>query len=292
MYLAYRNRGQRRYGLKPVPPYVRRAWEFLFVLEGSCSLVVQEDGKKREERLVGPVLLVAGPESVHGWGGRETDVCEVLILHFDEVDVAVRSIVSNTGHRRLRFSSSEVHFLASLYDRCDEARRAIGFSAPEAKKRAGFLEPLVYGIVAQELALFFLKHVPKSELGPAPSFGKIKVEEATAWYEANLSRNPTIDDVARAVHLSSTHLRRLFHKIRGVSPQKAFTEVQFERVKWLMRDPAMTLEQVSDNSGFGSTSAFSRAFKKEFGVSPRTYRETLLKKTNRHGSHPVSAHGH
>lgn len=281
MFLLYRNQGERRYGLQPIAPYSRRAWQFQFITEGQCSILLREGEVTREERLVGPVLSIAGPDCVHGFGGRPEDVCQATIFHLDEADFTLRSIIGRSGHRRLRFSPAELPALRALYDRCSEARRAIGTSPPEAKKRAGFFEPLIYGIVANELTLFFLRHIPRAELGPAPNFGETKVVEALAWYASNLVRSPSAADVARAVHVSPTHLRRLFHKIRSISPQTAFTRVQFERVKWLMRDSSMTLERIAESSGFGSASAFSRAFKTEFGISPKGYRETLQKNSPR-----------
>ncbi len=278
MFLLYRNQGERRFGLHPISPYPRNAWEFKFVLEGQCSLVIQENGVNRDERLLGPIFCITGPDCVHGWGGKPEDACMVLIFHFDEADFSLRTIVGTNGHRKLRFSQEEIPALQALYDRCAEVRRAIGTSPPEARKRAGFFAPLIYNIVAMELTLFFLKHIPKTELGPVANFGESKVTEALVWYETNLSRSPSISDVSSAVHLSSTHLRRLFHRVRGMSPQTAFTRVQFERVKWLMRDPNLTIERIGESAGFGSASAFSRAFKMEFGASPKTYRESLHRK--------------
>ena len=275
MFLLYRNQGQRRFGLRPIAPYPRKAWEFQFITEGKCSILIRESNVTREEPLVGPALLISGPDCVHGWGGRPSDVCQAMIFHFDDMDFTVRTLLGPRGYRRLRFSPTEIPMLQALYDRCNEARKTVGTTPPEMQKRAGFFEPMIYRIVAIELELFFLRHIPKAELGPVPNFAETKVAEALAWYEANLVRSPTAADVARAVHISPTHLRRLFHKSRGVSPQTVFTQVQFERVKWLMRDPAMTLQQIGESSGFGSSSAFSRAFKMEFGVSPKIHRETM-----------------
>ncbi len=277
MFLLYRNHGVRYFGREPIHPYPRYVWEFQFTIDGKNDFLIRENGVTRSERLTGPVLSVTGPECVHGWAGRPEDRCHSMIFHFDEADFALRTVVGPGGHRHLRFSTSEIPALEILYDRCAEARRAVGTTPPEVKKRAGMLEPLIYRVVADELTLFVLKHIPKSELGPAPNFGEGKINEAMAWYEANLAKGPTIADVARAIHLSTTHLRRLFHKIRGISPQNAFTQVQFERVKWLMRDPEMTLDRIAENSGFGSASAFSRAFKAEFRVSPKSFRNTLQK---------------
>lgn len=284
MFLLYRNKGERWYGREPIQPYLRETWQFQFFLEGESDLILREEGTTRTERLIAPVVVVTGPQCNHGWGGRPTDHCLNLIFHFDEIDYAVRTIVGNAGYRKLRFRSSEIPFLQALYDRCAEARKAIGTTPLEVQRRAGFLEPLIYRVVASELALFFLRHLPKSEMGTPANYGETKVNEAMAWYEANLQLSPNIADVARAIHLSPTHLRRLFHKIRGVSPQSAFTHVQFERAKWLMRDPEMTLEQIGESAGFGSGSAFSRAFKAQFDTSPRDYREQMR---NRRGKAPA-----
>jgi AraC family transcriptional regulator len=275
VFLLYRNRGERRFGLKPIFAYPRGAWQYQFIIEGETSITFRTGNREWEERLVAPVLSVTGPDCVHGFEGRPSDFCKVIVFHFDEADFTVRTIIGHDGYRRIPFSSAETPALHTLYERCGEARKTIGTTPAEAKKRAGFFEPLIYGIVGSEITLFILRHIPKAELGYAPNFSESKVSGALAWYEANLPRNPTMSDVADAVHLSPTHLRRLFHKIRGVSPQVAFTEIQFKRVKWLMRDPAMTFERIADFTGFGSASAFSRAFAKEFGLSPKAYRKTL-----------------
>lgn len=274
MFLFYRNQGERRYGDKPIQPYPRKQWEFQFFLEGQCDLMIQQNGTQRSERLYSPVLVLSGPEFVHGWGGRRGDRCYNMIFHFDEAEYAVRSIVHPGGYRKVPFSAAEIPMLQQLYDRCGEARKRRGTTPLDVQKRAGFFEPLIYQIVAAELTLFFLRNVPKAEWGAQENYGASKVKEAMAWYEANLSNAPNIADVARAIHLSPTHLRRLFHKIRGISPQAAFTQVQFERAKWLMKAPEMTLEQVGESAGFGSASAFSRAFKGAFGMSPRDFRQS------------------
>ncbi len=278
MFLFYRNQGERRYGDTPVQPYPRGRWEFQFFLEGKFNLLLQQNGVNKSERLTAPILILTGPDCVHGWGGQSGDHTRNIIFHFDEAEYPIRSIVGANGCRKVPFQSSEIPIIQALHDRCDEARKRLGTTPLKVSKRAGFWEPLIYKIVAAELTIFFLKHIPKSEWGTPPNYGESKVKEAMAWYEANMSKAPNIAEVAHAIHLSPTHLRRLFHKVHGIPPQAAFTHVQFERAKWLMRSPDMTLEQVGESTGFGSASAFSRAFKSEFGMSPREFRQQALGK--------------
>lgn len=270
MFLLYRNHGDRHFGAQPVAPHRRKVWAFQFVLSGSTTLIVQKDGKLVEERLTAPMLTVAGPDCVHGYGGRVTDACRITVFQFDEVDYSIRSVVGLDGHRNLKLTAADIPVVDRLYERCGEAGKAYGIILPPANKT--LFASVVHGIVALELALFFLRHVPKSEPSPTRDFGEIKVAEAMAWYEANLSQGPNIEAVARAIHISPTHLRRLFHKKRGTSPQAMLTRIQFDRALWLMRDLTTPLERVAEDSGFGSASAFSRAFKFEFGMSPKAYR--------------------
>jgi AraC family transcriptional regulator len=275
MFLLYRNRGERHFGRDPIAPHPRKVWAFQFTLSGEASLFVREGNRTREERLVAPVLTVAGPECVHGYGGRDEDTCEIIVFHFDEADFSIRSVIGPDGHRSVKLTPRDIPTVRQLYDRCSEGSKSYGVILPPANKT--LVTAVINGIVALELALFFLRHIPRTELGPSPDFGESKVAEATAWYEANLAGGPNIEDVAEAIHISPTHLRRLFHKVRGISPQAALTRIQFERAKWLMRDLAMPLERVAENSGFGSASAFSRAFKSEFGMSPKDYRSKFRK---------------
>lgn len=278
MFLLYRNQGERFFGAQPLVPHPRNAWAFQFCIEGSYVMTIREQGKVREERITAPALTVSGPDFEHGFTGKSPDeFSRIIAFHFDEADYLLRFIVGQTGYRVISIAESEIDYIQELYQRCAEVRDVPGFIIKERRRTLGILSSLIYSIVSLELNLFFLRHISRVELGSSPDFGERKVSEALAWFEANLGSRPNIQHVAQAVHISSTHLRRLFHKFRGVSPQTAFAQVQFERAKWLMRDHSISLEDIAESVGFGSASAFSRSFKAEFGVPPRTYRDAMPK---------------
>lgn len=269
MFLVYCNDGDRTYAAKHpskhyVFPHSRKEWAFQFILKGNCIRLNRENNTTREEPMTGPVVCVSGPDCVHGWTARTNDTCSVLIFHFDEADYSLRHVVDRAGYRCARFSAKDIPKLRALFNRCRQAQRTHDFSSPT-----------IYHIVSLELTLFFLALIPRAELADRTDFGKNKVIEALAWYKANLTHGPSIEEVARASHLSSAHLRRLFHKTQGTSPQESFTRTQFDRAKELMLDQSLSLERIAENSGFGSASAFSRAFKVEFGISPKLYRARL-----------------
>jgi AraC family transcriptional regulator len=304
VHLLYRIQIERRYGEYSFPPHKRKAWAFQIILDGTCSLLIRKGDRVLEEHIKGPILCVAGPDCVHVWSGKPEDRCNVMVFHFDQADPILCSVLGQDGYRYIRLSKADIPLLQSLYNRCNQVRRTPGFTtkrvresykknavnlsnatvppriALDAGQKAAFYAPLIYDIVSKELTLLFLKYIPRADLGNTPDFGDSKVAEALAWYGVNLPNGPSIQEVAAAIHVSPTHLRRLFHKVRGMSPQAAFTHLQFERSKLLMKDRSMSFERVAENSGFGSASAFSRTFKKEFGISPKQYRMKLNQTTH------------
>jgi len=273
VFLFYLNRGERDFCSDPIRPHAREAWAFHFTIAGKARMVVKGADGLREIPLVGPMLTITGPKCVHGYQGEPGEHCKVVIFHFNEVDYAIRAVINSGDYRNIRFPESDIPRIDALYERSLEGSKDYGVSLSPRNKT--LISSVIHGIIGLELALFFLRRLPQDELGPTPNYGEAKVAEALAWYEANLSQGRNIQDAARAVHISATHLRRLFHKVRGISPQQALTELQIERAKWLLRDLSVPIENIAESVGFGSASAFSRAFKAQIGVSPQNYRKSL-----------------
>ncbi len=270
MFLVYYNDGKRTYAIDHpskhyVHPHTRKAWEFMFITSGHCIQLKRQNNATTERPITAPTLSLSGPDSVHGWSARANSTCSILVFHFDEADYNLRHVMERDENRLIPYPEKDTPYVRGLLDRCVQAR-----------KQNNLFSPIIYHIVSLELTLYCLSLIPRTELAAANDFGKSKVVEALAWYKANLTFAPNVEEVAQAVHLSSTHLRRLFHKVQGTSPQEAFTEAQFDRAKELMLDPTISLERISEHSGFGSASAFSRAFKNAFGISPKLYRSKLL----------------
>ena len=264
MFLLFSTMGERRYGNSLMPLHSRKEWAFQVILEGTCSTITRVGNQLHEERLEGPVMVVSGPDAIHAYSGTAEDVCTSASFHFDEAYYHLRHLIGKSGRRIVQMRPGNTRKVLDLYQRCKDA-----------KKKSDVFAPLVYHIVALELTMLFFSLLPKAELSKSTDFTANKVAEALAWYQANMSKGLNIQDVADAVHVSSTHLRRLFHKVRNMSPQETFTQVQFDRAKELMLDNNYSLENIAEASGFESASAFSRAFKKEFGVAPRVYRSMM-----------------
>jgi AraC-like DNA-binding protein len=88
-------------------------------------------------------------------------------------------------------------------------------------------------------------------------------ETATEPYDAATTANE--------VHLSQTHLRALFEKWVGESPQQFHTRCRIDRAKQLLRDQRLPVQVVAGQVGFNDVSYFSLTFKRLTGVSPSLF---------------------
>ncbi len=87
-----------------------------------------------------------------------------------------------------------------------------------------------------------------------------------------------LESLAADVHLSSSYVSRLF-SVHGSSFRDELRGKRLRRVAQALADPAQkqtSVTMLAMENGFCNSSAFSRAFCKQFGVCPREYRKRNL----------------
>ena len=80
-------------------------------------------------------------------------------------------------------------------------------------------------------------------------------------------------EIARRVGASEGHLRRLFRQELGVSLMEVVWRRRCEAARPLLKNTALSVEEVSERCGFQSLYHFSRRFRAYAGVSPSRCRE-------------------
>jgi AraC-like DNA-binding protein len=85
----------------------------------------------------------------------------------------------------------------------------------------------------------------------------------------------TAGAVAAAAGCSRARLYRLFER-RGVTIGEHIREVRLNHGRALLRDPAISIGDVSFRCGYGDLSAFGKAFRRRFGMSPRDWRMAIV----------------
>jgi AraC family transcriptional regulator len=99
-----------------------------------------------------------------------------------------------------------------------------------------------------------------------------RINRAIDHIVSRLDAPLTLDEVARAAHVSPFHFHRLFRAATGQTLNQFVTRLRLEKALSLMaRQPRRGLTEVALAAGFSSLSDFSRCFKQRFGVAPSRY---------------------
>jgi AraC-like DNA-binding protein len=111
--------------------------------------------------------------------------------------------------------------------------------------------------------------------------------DAPGWYRASgdavvghalrlLHNSParpwTVGELARETGVSRAALARRFHALVGEPPMTFLTSWRLALAADLLREPGSTIASVAHQVGYSTPFAFSAAFKRVRGVSPRQYR--------------------
>lgn len=95
------------------------------------------------------------------------------------------------------------------------------------------------------------------------------VERACAYVILNLHRPLRLKDVARTVvHLSESHLAKLFRDSRGESFSAYVQTLRLRRAEDLLRSTNLPIGDIVQRVGYNDTSRFALHFRRAYGVSP------------------------
>ena len=118
-----------------------------------------------------------------------------------------------------------------------------------------------------QLACGFL---PDSSSAPASAVAR--VTRSVRMIERRPSAALDLGSLARESGLSPYHFLRTFERLTGLTPHQYVLRARLrEAAMRLAEEPAKVLDIALD-CGFGDVSNFNRAFRAEFGASPRVYR--------------------
>jgi AraC family transcriptional regulator len=254
--LCYLGKGPRYYTADPIPVIVRRYWEFQAVLSGRIAMVGPDGPGPLRERQ----LWLSSPGHSHGWTGDGPNPAEIAVFHFLSVPEHLARKVPEPGCR-------EVHLEARQIDRLRELAQLV---------ERHWRRPGPGMLLRHEHALLELSLLATEALGglsnDAEDAARIRVQKALDWFSAHMEKDPGLDQVAKASGSSASHLRRHFYDVMQAPPKKIFDQLRFQRAMQMMADPETKLSAVGAACGFKSPSAFSRAFKTKFGISPEKWR--------------------
>ena len=95
-----------------------------------------------------------------------------------------------------------------------------------------------------------------------------RLERALELLEADLTKTPSLAELAAPLRLHPTSFCSAFKQSTGLSPHRYLLAHRINRAKEMMKDQNLTLTEIALDCGFSSSSQFSTVFKRITGVSP------------------------
>ena len=100
------------------------------------------------------------------------------------------------------------------------------------------------------------------------------VERALAVMRARIDEPLTLEALAHAAATSASRLARLFRAADGRTPMRALADLRAERAERLLASGELSVLDAALAAGFGSGSAFLRAFRRRTGRTPSAWRRS------------------
>jgi AraC-like DNA-binding protein len=104
--------------------------------------------------------------------------------------------------------------------------------------------------------------------------GRARLVNVTKEYLVkNLSEQVRLMAIARHLDVSPEHLARVFKQETGRTIFEQLEQFRIEQAKTFLLSSDLSVAEIASQTGFSSTSLFSRNFKRRVGASPLRYRQ-------------------
>ncbi len=193
----------------------------------------------------------------------------------------------------LRLSADFIHQVTRMHMGEDTPYTPESFLLRTSGTRWEFLGELFHQSVVEseeqktgwELALVgstiqLLIHLHRAQMAQANAPMKAEtpqlVDHVLEYIENHLREKITLADVAHHFYVSQSTITQTFRNKLGLSFYRCVTQRRLIAARRLI-ESGLSMDQVSEQVGFQDYSSFFRAFKQEYGVSPRQFRTMQTK---------------
>jgi len=260
-----------------------------------------------EERHVGyrVVIVCAGSFQYRSSRGRELMTPGALLLG-NAGQCFECGHEHGTGDRCLSFGYAPDYFDRLAADAADRgsAPRFEALRLPPLRALAPIVSRASSGLVQsdagsmstswEELSVSLAAQAVQLAGGAAPMRGGPPSAEARVTRVVRaIDHDPgdalTLRDLARQARLSPYHFLRTFEHLTGLTPHQYVRRARLREAAVRLTTERSKVLDVAFACGFGDVSNFNRAFRTEFGVSPRAYRGMSVERRHRPFTQPWRA---
>ncbi|HZT54765.1 MAG TPA: AraC family transcriptional regulator [Burkholderiaceae bacterium] len=120
-----------------------------------------------------------------------------------------------------------------------------------------------------------IESIPEDQRSWLAALRDPQVSRALRLLHADPARQWTVDDLGREAGISRSSLAERFALLIGEPPMQYLTRWRLALAARALQEGDETILRVADEVGYESEAAFNRAFKREFGMPPATWRRQV-----------------
>lgn len=229
---------------------------------------------------------VAGGEAIQIINGAEYrvkkgDLCILFPTDFHEIK-------SGTGMCSMYFSfTEEVMSSAILYDLIESKKESVYHLTENEQQRFESFFNLLSETVKENkkekivkniLECIVLDILEKMDTQAKIDKQNIPIYKAIMYIMRNFKSTISLEEISREAGLSKNYFSNIFNKNMGMSVSTYISNVRLLFAKNLLMSTDMTVTEICFESGFNSIAAFSKEYKKKYGISPKASRKTDIVK--------------
>ena len=199
----------------------------------------------------GDAMLITGPGNYTYQPHPDAEKWEFMFISFWQIPIIrmIGGIISDNGNIvRLSSDSRALKNAWSLY---------------ELFKSGDIPNPYM----AAKTACDMLFELGSEGAGNAKTESGL-VRKVSSYCFRNLSRDITVEELARHCGYSRFHFAKLFHAASGMPPSEYISEMKLSAALHILQHENVRIKNLAARCGFGDQGYFTRRFKAKFGVTP------------------------
>ncbi|UUX48825.1 GlxA family transcriptional regulator [Nisaea acidiphila] len=125
--------------------------------------------------------------------------------------------------------------------------------------------------VSIEIAGLFMQGEETVRTLAGTAAGDRRVQRAVALMRDNLEAPLPIAEIARAAGCRQRDLETRFRRAFGTVPRTVYKQLRMAEALRLVREGDLAIAEIAVRCGYGDASAFTRAFRRTYGQTPRSH---------------------
>ena len=102
---------------------------------------------------------------------------------------------------------------------------------------------------------------------------EVWVEEIDLLLKNHYDEDLSLEELGQRLHGSSSYLRHIYKKIKGLTPQQELTRIRLEQARIRLLKGNEAISEIARAVGMMNTPYFIKSFKKRYGLAPNQYRK-------------------